>query len=51
MDSEATDVVAVALGEEVGQGEYLCLVICYLLWDKEAFCEDCGLAIAEGVAD
>ena len=51
MDSETTDVVAVALGEEVGQGEYLCLVIGHLLRDKETFCEDCGLAIAEGVAD
>ncbi len=51
MDSEVTDVVAVALGEEMGQGEYLCLVIGYLLGDEEAFCEDCGLTIAEGVAD
>ena len=51
MDSEATDVVAGALGEEVGEGEYLCLVIGYLLGDKETFCEDCGLAIAKGVAD
>jgi hypothetical protein len=51
VDSEATDIVAVALGEEVGQGEYLCLVIGYLLGEEEAFSEDCGLAIAEGVAD
>lgn len=35
----------------VGQSEYLCMVISYLLGDEEAFCEDCGLAIAEGVAD
>lgn len=35
----------------MGQGEYLCLVIGYLLGEEEAFSEDCGLAIAEGVAD
>lgn len=51
MDSEVSNVVAIALGEEVGEGEELGLVAGYLFGNVDSFGKDGGLIVAEGVAD